>query len=303
MIDYSKLWTLLSEYDMSKTEFMKQIGASSATIAKLSGNQPVTMDVLERICSCLRCSLDNIVSFSADADMPKLWSGIDEESTYLIYFYFLQAEDEEKGIKFLYGYACPFCMTTDGLENWDLSFYKDFDHIFQIKGYSFGRELLNILKQMQQNIPFGQILEKNGIHVKCYGCKDDLRDKIFLVSLFQGIPQYRPAYILESHNRNGHIKAALRPQVGIIDCTMRCESLVSGNTRYLYCDNAKPDSSKILFLNDFLKTIYRYASVNDMARLGNFEVLTHRVLYLFGRAYSGFANLFHGGVYRTLMRE
>ena len=49
MINYNRLWTLISEYNLTKTEFMNQLGVSSATFAKLSSNQPVTMEVLEKI--------------------------------------------------------------------------------------------------------------------------------------------------------------------------------------------------------------------------------------------------------------
>lgn len=55
MINYNKLWTLISEYNLTKTEFMNQLGVSSATFAKLSSNQPVTMEVLEKICNILGC--------------------------------------------------------------------------------------------------------------------------------------------------------------------------------------------------------------------------------------------------------
>lgn len=275
MINYSKLWTILSEYGISKTEFMKQLGVSSATIAKLSGNQPVTMDILERICSKLGCSLDNIVSFTADSDIPTCWSGIDDTTTYLIYFYFMKTDDTEEHIQYLYGYTCPYIMTEEGLDNWSLSRYKDFTNIFEVKGYCIGSDLLTMLNQLEQNLPFGQIMEQNHINIKCTGCKDDIKDRILLVSLFQGVPQYRPAYLLESCDNADRIVTAFRPQVGMKNYTMRCESLVSGNTRDLYYEGLKPDSEKIMLLHHFLKTIYRNASANDMSRLGNFEVLSY----------------------------
>lgn len=275
MIDYSRLWTLLSEYDISKTEFMNQIGVSSATMAKLSNNQPVTMDILERICSNLRCSLDSVVSFSDGPDIQRQWRGIHEEETYLVFFYFIHDSNEEKDVKFLYGYSCPFYMTKEGLGNWNLSWYKRFDHILQISGYSTGEDLLKMLKQLERNQPFGQMIEQNGIKIACTGCKEDLKDKIFLLSLFQGVPQYRPAYILEPRDRNRYMINAFRPQVAIGNCSMRCESLVCGNPEELYYIDQKPDVTKIMELNAFLKTIFSAASVNDMARLGCFEMLSY----------------------------
>lgn len=275
MIDYSKLWTLLSEYGISKTEFMNQIGVSSATMAKLSNNQPVTMDILERICSSLRCSLDNVVSFLDGPDMQRQWCGINEGETYLVYLYFVQDINKESNMKFLYGYSCPFCLTREGLDVWTLSKYKNFDQIFQISGYSTGYHLLKLLKAFEENKPLGKILEENGIKTKCYGCKDEIRDNIFLLSLFQGTPKYRPAYILEARDRNSRTINAFCPQVAIGNYSMRCESLVECNLWELYYKNSKPDAGKIKELHAFLKTIYSAASVNDMARLGCFELLSY----------------------------
>lgn len=275
MIDYSKLWALLSEYGTSKTEFMNQIGVSSATIAKLSNNQPVTMDILERICSNLHCSLDSVVSFSDGLNTQRQWCGINEGETYLFYLYFIQEINEESNVKFLYGYSCPFCLTRDGLDEWRLSRYKNYDYIFQISGYCTGYHLLKLLKTIEKNEPLGEILKQNEITIKCMGCKEEVRDNIFLLSLFQGIPQYRSAYMLEPRERNSRLINALRPQVAISNCSMQCESLVGDNPRDFYCKNAKPDTGKIMELYDFLKTIYSTASVNDMARLGCFELLSY----------------------------
>lgn len=275
MISYDGLWALLSEFDISKMEFMNQIGVSSATMAKLSNNQPVTMDILERICSCLRCSLDSIVSFSDGPDTKRQWRGISVEETYLVYFYFVQDSNQGKDVNFLYGYACPFCMTKEGLERWSLSKYRNFHNILELSGYSTGENLLKTLKLLEQNQTFGQIMEENEIKVACNGCKEVWKDIIFLLSPFRGMPQYRPAYILESRERNSRIINVFRPQVAIGDYLMRCESLVCGNPRELYCKNLKPDAQKVKELSTFLKTIYSAASVNDMARLGCFELLSY----------------------------
>ena len=98
MINYNRLWTLISEYNLTKTEFMNQLGVSSATFAKLSSNQPVTMEVLEKICNILGCSLDNIVSFDPDVKSPVRWGGVDKTTTYLIKLYYIvnkKTEDPE----------------------------------------------------------------------------------------------------------------------------------------------------------------------------------------------------------------
>lgn len=49
-ICYNKLFKLLIDKGMKKTEFRKQVGISEGTLAKLSRNENVSMDVIVKIC-------------------------------------------------------------------------------------------------------------------------------------------------------------------------------------------------------------------------------------------------------------
>lgn len=60
-LSYNRLWKLLIDKKMNKTDLRLAIGASSATMAKLSKNEEVSMDVLTRICAILECNLGDIV--------------------------------------------------------------------------------------------------------------------------------------------------------------------------------------------------------------------------------------------------
>ena len=60
-IDYSKLWKLLIDKEMSKTELMQITGISSRVLAKLSKNETVTTDTIARICSALNCDVCDIM--------------------------------------------------------------------------------------------------------------------------------------------------------------------------------------------------------------------------------------------------
>ena len=46
-IQYTKLFKLLEERDILRTELQKGIGISSATMAKLTKNEPVSLKVIE----------------------------------------------------------------------------------------------------------------------------------------------------------------------------------------------------------------------------------------------------------------
>ena len=62
-ISYNKLFKLLIDKNMKKTELAKATGIGQNTLAKLSKNQTVSMDVLMRICEVLSCNIGDIVDF------------------------------------------------------------------------------------------------------------------------------------------------------------------------------------------------------------------------------------------------
>ena len=60
-VSYKKLWKLLIDKEMNKTDLRLATGASSATIARLTRNESVSMDVLIRICDILKCNVGDIM--------------------------------------------------------------------------------------------------------------------------------------------------------------------------------------------------------------------------------------------------
>lgn len=60
-VSYNKLFKLLIDKKMKKTELAKATGIGQNTLAKLSKNQNVSMDVLIRICEVLNCNIGDIV--------------------------------------------------------------------------------------------------------------------------------------------------------------------------------------------------------------------------------------------------
>ena len=59
---FYKLFDKLAELNITQKELMQQIGASSSTFAKMRNNQPVTFDVIVRICEELKCDIGDIVT-------------------------------------------------------------------------------------------------------------------------------------------------------------------------------------------------------------------------------------------------
>ena len=63
-ISYSKLWKLLIDKGMTKTEVRLKADISTTTLAKLGKNETVSMDVLIRICNALDCNVGDIIDLS-----------------------------------------------------------------------------------------------------------------------------------------------------------------------------------------------------------------------------------------------
>ena len=55
VISYDKLWKMLIDKKMTKNALRLQAEMSSSTMAKMSKNETVSMDVLLRICKVLDC--------------------------------------------------------------------------------------------------------------------------------------------------------------------------------------------------------------------------------------------------------
>lgn len=72
-LDYSKLWKLLIDKGMSKTDLMELTGVSSRVLAKLSKNQTVTTDTVARICEVLDCDVGDIMECMSERDLS-VWA-------------------------------------------------------------------------------------------------------------------------------------------------------------------------------------------------------------------------------------
>ena len=67
---YRKLWKLLIDRDMSKTDLRIRSGISSSTLAKLGKGDTITTAVLLKISEALDCDISEIMS-SKESEEPK----------------------------------------------------------------------------------------------------------------------------------------------------------------------------------------------------------------------------------------
>ena len=60
-VSYNKLWKLLIDKKMTKTQLCKKANVSTNAMAKLGRDEDVRVEVLIKICSTLVCTMDDIM--------------------------------------------------------------------------------------------------------------------------------------------------------------------------------------------------------------------------------------------------
>ena len=62
-VTYGKLWELLEEKEMKKTELQRKAGISGNILARMGRNEYISMESVEKICCVLQCGADDILDF------------------------------------------------------------------------------------------------------------------------------------------------------------------------------------------------------------------------------------------------
>ena len=63
-ISYKPLWHQILERDMKKLDFRDYVEISNGTLSKLGKNQPVSMEIIEKICLKLDCKIEDVVEIT-----------------------------------------------------------------------------------------------------------------------------------------------------------------------------------------------------------------------------------------------
>ncbi|MGR6836738.1 helix-turn-helix domain-containing protein [Syntrophomonas erecta] len=62
-VSYNKLWKILIDKRMNRTELKDAAGIGTTTLSKLGKDQYVSMEVLVKICDTLDCNIGDIVDY------------------------------------------------------------------------------------------------------------------------------------------------------------------------------------------------------------------------------------------------
>ena len=67
-VSYNKLWKLLIDKEMSRTQMRLKAGISTKALAKLCKNESVNIDILIKICGALDCDITDIMEIVSTAN-------------------------------------------------------------------------------------------------------------------------------------------------------------------------------------------------------------------------------------------
>lgn len=68
IIDYTKLWKLMIDKNINKTELCKNAKISTNAMAKMGKNESVSLETLVKVCNVLKCNLSDIVEIKSEVN-------------------------------------------------------------------------------------------------------------------------------------------------------------------------------------------------------------------------------------------
>lgn len=63
---YNKLWKLMIDKKINKTQLCKAAGVTTNAMAKLGRDESVPLETLEKICETLDCNIEDVVEITSD---------------------------------------------------------------------------------------------------------------------------------------------------------------------------------------------------------------------------------------------
>ena len=67
-IQYNKMWKMMIDKNMKKSDLRSKAGISANSVAKLGKNEPVRMDILMKIAEALDCKVEDLFETERDSE-------------------------------------------------------------------------------------------------------------------------------------------------------------------------------------------------------------------------------------------
>lgn len=66
LVSYDKLWKILIDKKMNRTDLKERAGISFNILAKMGRNEFVSMESLYKVCTALNCDIGDIMEFTSN---------------------------------------------------------------------------------------------------------------------------------------------------------------------------------------------------------------------------------------------
>lgn len=70
-VSYKRLWKILIDKDMKKSDLERDAQLTHYSMSKLTKEQDVSTDVLYKICSTLKCEIEEVMEFVDEDEVKK----------------------------------------------------------------------------------------------------------------------------------------------------------------------------------------------------------------------------------------
>lgn len=67
-ISYKRLRNLPNDSDMKKKDLERAAGISNYVVSKMTGNENITVETVEKNCKALNCTLNDMMEFVSDSE-------------------------------------------------------------------------------------------------------------------------------------------------------------------------------------------------------------------------------------------
>ncbi len=282
-LSYDKLWNMLQQKNITKTEFRKMIEISSGTLAKMTSGEPVSLSIVERICEKFQCDISELLEYKHEKQ-KRLWKHIDENGCYHVELYYLYDPQWRtkafSGVQFLYGYAIR---SEEGISHERQIFLerKQSKEVYTIVGFSHnvsGGELIALLSVLLSGSSLSEFLSKFDYEFAGFDESEPALQK--MVWQQQTVRQEpcvkRPEFMLtaqknlDSGRKNGNVLSIIGKD------HMYCESIIHLDKAQLYQDvTGECNISKMELIKEFVAGMDTLSNPEtDIMRIGDFEVLS-----------------------------
>lgn len=278
---YMPLLKTLQNKGITKKQLREALQLSPATMARMSAGEPIATETLGRICDLLQCDLSKIFTIIPEKDPAKSWDSLSngtdgkETQTFRIYLYFLFNPNNNEPAEYLYGYAMPFIFDEKDMDIWYAT-YGNGNHLnfCTIDGTLYANDVRRFIDAAINHHTIEEILKLCGVK-KIKSIKPEDMQKLNQAHIANDSFVYRPPYFLLPQNSSLECQDELMPLLSYEEeYATICESLHGINKKKYYTSKNGIDTEKAILLWSYLtENLPFHKNLNEIARLGNFEVL------------------------------